>query len=61
MWTMILGLFYLAKWATWFRATGMGVRSSAFRHVGYLLTWPGMNARVFLDESRRSEPPSMGE
>lgn len=56
-WALIVGSFFVAKWLTWYRAVAAGARSSPGRHAGYLWTWPGMNARHFLDRSRRVARP----
>ncbi|MDJ0975190.1 MAG: MBOAT family protein [Planctomycetota bacterium] len=60
-WALIVGSFFVAKWLTWYRAVARGARSSMGRHVGYLWTWPGMNARHFLDRARRATAGGLGE
>lgn len=60
-WTTILGLFYVAKWLTWFRVVRMGMTSTPSRHLGYLLTWPGMNAARFLDQRLTVTRPASTE
>jgi uncharacterized protein (TIGR01777 family) len=49
MWTLAVAIYAGFKWAT--------VPSRVF----YLLFWPGMNARVFLDTRRVAGPPDMAE
>ena len=50
MWTMAFALFFGCKWLTWRRAKSSGGPVSAWRSLGYLLAWPGMDAAAFLRE-----------
>jgi hypothetical protein len=57
MWLMSFSLFAGCKWLTWWSA-----RPASFgRSVAYLLLWPGMDAEVFLDQSRHPKRPSWAE
>lgn len=47
MWVLALGLFALCKWLTWRNANVAGAARA--RQAAYLLAWPGMDARAFLD------------
>jgi hypothetical protein len=58
MWTLAFALFAACKWLTWWEA---GARGSRGRQVAYLFFWPGMDARNFLDATRRPVPPSCAE
>jgi D-alanyl-lipoteichoic acid acyltransferase DltB (MBOAT superfamily) len=46
MWTLALAIYAACKWLTWRRTHVAGARW--WRHAGYLLAWPGMDARAFL-------------
>jgi hypothetical protein len=50
MWLLGAAVFGGAKWLTWRRTPVPG--TSIGRHLGYLLAWPGLDARAFLS----SEP-----
>jgi predicted DCC family thiol-disulfide oxidoreductase YuxK len=56
LWTFAAAIFFGFKWLTWWP-----LRHSASRRrsIGYLVAWPGMDARTFL--TGRSEPPSIRE
>jgi len=59
MWLLAFVTFVGCKWLTWRRTLASGARW--WQHVGYLLAWPGLNAKVFLKSERLSEkdrPPS---
>lgn len=63
MWVTALALFGGFKWLTWWQARHRTHTSTSRlrRSLGYLLLWPGMNARAFLEspvpvpETRRQE------
>ena len=60
MWALGLGIYGGFKWLTWWRARGMGARPGMLRTLGYLLLWPGMDARAFLHSRQRfPEPPKL--
>jgi hypothetical protein len=60
MWVLAIAIYASLKWASWWRSP-MRTRASWARSAGYLLTWPGMDAESFLDESRRAAKPRPGE
>src|SRR6476660_1233670 len=47
MWALATGIYALCKALTWARTTVPG--STPIRQLGYLLAWPGMDAKAFLD------------
>jgi alginate O-acetyltransferase complex protein AlgI len=53
MWSLAAAVFAGCKWLTW-RRTPAPV-APAWRHVAYLLAWPGLDAKAFLDP--RPLPP----
>jgi Membrane bound O-acyl transferase family len=59
MWALAFAIFCACKGLTWWRASVPG--ASAWRHAGYLLAWPGLDAEAFLrpeplPESERPRP-----
>lgn len=48
MWAMALALYAGCKWLTYREADGSFPVQNRWRMLGYLLTWPGMNATDFL-------------
>src|SRR5688500_1828117 len=46
MWALALTIFAGCKWLTWRRTLVAGV--PWWRHVAYLLAWPGLDAMSFL-------------
>jgi Membrane bound O-acyl transferase family len=46
MWTLALAIYTTCKWLTWLRTPIRHV--PAWKHVAYLLAWPGMDAASFL-------------
>ena len=61
MWSLAFGIYAGCKWLTWCRTPVKGV--PVWRHAGYLLAWPGLDAAAFLN-SRLSVPsatPSLRE
>ena len=59
MWTVALGLFLGLKWLSW-RDAG-GTRHGWARSAAYLMAWPGMDARRFLDQRLGAESPRASE
>lgn len=58
MWALAFALYAGCKWLTWWD-TG---RTAPWRRTAaYLFLWPGMDARTFLDTSRRPLPPKQDE
>jgi predicted DCC family thiol-disulfide oxidoreductase YuxK len=51
MWTLAYSIFAGFKWLTWWLARVRGVRAKAWRSLGYLLLWPGMDPSAFLNGS----------
>jgi len=52
MWALAFSIFAGCKWLTFSKAaTG----ATLGRSIGYLLLWPGMDARTFLDPALRAE------
>jgi len=49
MWTVAALVFAGCKWLTW--QTRLAGEAPAWRHMAYLLMWPGLDARRFLDDS----------
>ncbi len=47
MWTLALALYAGCKWLTFFRAIRGGAKPGVGKATGYLLAWPGMDARTF--------------
>jgi hypothetical protein len=56
MWILAGGVYTACKLATW-RAAG-SLPAPWWRHAGYLLAWPGMDARAFLGGSSGSPRPA---
>lgn len=62
MWTLAFALYCGCKWLTW-RRTPVP-RLPWWRHIAYLLAWPGLDAAAFLDPGscdRQIPKPSAGE
>jgi len=55
MWLLAFAVYAGCKWLTWRRTPVAGV--PWWRHVGYLLAWPGMDASAFLRSEPRTERP----
>jgi alginate O-acetyltransferase complex protein AlgI len=58
MWVLGLAIYSGFKWLTWWRARALTGRAGIARSLGYLLLWPGMDARSFLAD--RVRPPTPG-
>ncbi len=56
MWVLAFAIYFSLKWLTWWRARTR-IAHATWRSAAYLLAWPGMDAEVFLDASRRVPPP----
>lgn len=52
MWSLALAVYIGCKWLTWQRTAIRNV--PAWKHLAYLLTWPGMDAASFLEEGPTS-------
>jgi hypothetical protein len=53
MWSLAFALYCGCKWLSWRRTPASG--APLWRHAAYLLAWPGLDARAFLDS--RAAPP----
>src|SRR6185295_14771436 len=53
MWALAFALYCGVKWLTWWRTSVPG--ASLWRHAGYLLAWPGLDAEAFLRPERLPE------
>lgn len=52
MWTLALAVYIGCKWLTWLRTSPRHV--PVWKHVAYLLAWPGMDAARFLEDEPTS-------
>lgn len=58
MWLLAYSIYFSLKWLTW-RKWRTRVPHSSWRSWAYLLAWPGMDARSFLDSSSSVAPPPL--
>src|SRR5688500_14415198 len=58
MWTLAGSIFVGCKWLTWRRTRVAGI--PWWRHAGYLMAWPGLDALAFLTQSSTT-PPALRE
>jgi hypothetical protein len=58
MWTLSFAIYFSLKWLTWWRVRAQ-VAHPAWRSAAYLLAWPGMDAKAFLDANQRVSPPPL--
>jgi alginate O-acetyltransferase complex protein AlgI len=61
MWALALALYAGCKWLSYRDAEMRGAAPSAREALGYLLAWPGMDARTFLDRGGRVAAPEKAE
>lgn len=54
MWGLAVAIYAAAKWLTWQRTAAPD--APWWKHAGYLLAWPGMDADAFLNGSRAAAP-----
>ncbi|MBV9124952.1 MAG: hypothetical protein JO112_16485, partial [Planctomycetes bacterium] len=59
MWSLAFALFCGCKWLSWRRTVVSGV--SLWRHLGFLLGWPGLDAAAFLNPRKSSPEPAARE
>jgi hypothetical protein len=60
MWLVAFAIYVGCKWLTWRRTPAPD--APLWRHAGYLLAWPGLDAGAFLNVDRaKAEPPTAGE
>jgi hypothetical protein len=57
MCVLAFSLFFSLKWVTWRKAMRTSPHS-AWRSAAYLLAWPGMDAKSFLDQTRCPQLPA---
>lgn len=57
MWVLAVAVFAGCKWLTWRRTP---TAAPAWRHLGYLVAWPGLDAAAFLGP-RTARRPTPGE
>jgi hypothetical protein len=60
MWALAISIYAGFKWLTFVDCAEAG-RASVGRSIGYLVFWPGMNARQFLAGQRNIPPPAASE
>ena len=59
MWTLAIAIFIACKGLTWWRRS---IRDVPFwRHAGYLLAWPGLDADAFLSPLSTPRAPTIAE
>jgi len=58
MWALALALYAGCKWLSYGDARVHGARPSVRQTLSYLLAWPGMDARTFLDRRVRADRPA---
>ena len=56
MWTLAGGVYGACKVLTWRGAADAGDGATWWRHAGYLLAWPGMDAPAFLAKTAVRRP-----
>jgi hypothetical protein len=61
MWLLAFVILVGCKWLTWRRT--LAPRAQWWQHAGYLLAWPGLNAKSFLSSERlhENDRPALGE
>jgi alginate O-acetyltransferase complex protein AlgI len=59
MWAMAFALYYGCKWLTWWQ--NRNIKTNLARHLGYLLLWPGMDAKAFLQSADKTLTPRSKE
>jgi len=60
MWALAIVIYASLKWASWRRSPARA-KTTAARSVGYLLTWPGMDADSFLATGGKVFAPRASE
>jgi hypothetical protein len=61
MWAMACALYAGCKWLTYREARARGAASDRLRALGYLLAWPGMDAKTFLSDTTLAGRPPVSE
>ena len=54
MWALAGSIYFGCKWLTWRRTRADGIRW--WKHAGYLIAWPGLDAAAFLTQSATVPP-----
>jgi hypothetical protein len=57
MWVLAFSIYLGLKWVSWWRVR-THIQPAAWRSVAYLVAWPGMDARSFLDARQRVQAPA---
>ncbi len=57
MWSVAIAIYAGCKWLTWWLSPP--ARAPLWKHAGYLLAWPGLDAPAFLRGA--ASPPAAGE
>jgi len=57
MWVLALSIYLGLKWLSWWRVR-THLQHAAWRSFAYLVAWPGMDARSFLDARHGVQPPA---
>jgi hypothetical protein len=60
MWVLSLAIYLSLKWLTWWRVRSR-IDHPAWRSVGYLFAWPGMDADTFLNARQRAPAPAVSK
>jgi hypothetical protein len=53
MWSLAFAIYAGCKWLMWWRAASFHRRAGAARSLVWLIAWPGMDTRPFLDSAQR--------
>jgi Membrane bound O-acyl transferase family len=56
MWSLAFAIYGGFKWLSW-RRSRLEIAHPRWRSAAYLLAWPGMDAKQFLNPESRVEPP----
>jgi alginate O-acetyltransferase complex protein AlgI len=59
MWAIAFALYYACKWLTWWQ--NRWIKTTMARNAGYLLAWPGMDAKAFLNPANIVQKPNIRE
>ena len=58
MWLLAFSIFLGCKWAMYRKAIRSGIDVTVKRTIAYFFAWPGLDARCFLDETKRPAAPT---
>jgi alginate O-acetyltransferase complex protein AlgI len=61
MWALSFGLYAGCKWLSFRDAKTQGTEPSFNAGLGFLVAWPGMDARAFFDHRTRPDAPATAE